>query len=488
MPTPPRWSLLHGAAAGRDFEGYLRRRAAHSDPFAVGFPGFPPVLFTGTAEGARDLFRLPVELLEPPRPNPIEPMVGAASLILSSGPRHRADRALLAPALHGARVRELGEVIRAATLREVDIGCGAAGPWRPGVRIDALAAARAITLRVILTAVFGTDGDRGDEYAGAVTDFLAAFTTPLLVAPVLRRGIGGFGPWARFVATRERLDELVLADVARRRPARPGPGDSTGSGNSVGDGVGDAERAGLGGGCGDGSGGGGGNGSGGAAPRSGSGDLLDLLLDTRYDDGSALTDAELCEQLRTLLVAGHETTATTLTWALYHLHRERGLLDRIVAELPSASGDPVEQARLPLLDAVCQETLRLHPPVPIVLRRVRQPCRWRGIDIEAGQTIGLAVGVLHSQPSTWPAPRLFHPDRFLDRKVSPFEFAPFGGGHRRCIGATLAEFELRVVLATLLTTVRLRLEPALALGARPRTVPRNLATAPNRAIHFTRTQ
>ncbi|MBC7304831.1 MAG: cytochrome P450 [Nocardia sp.] len=452
-PTPPRWSLLHGVAAGRDFEGYLRRRAAHGDPFAVGFPGFPPVLFTATAEGARELFRLPVELLEPPRPNPIEPMVGAASLILSSGPRHRADRALLAPALHGGRVRQLGEVIRAATLREVESGCGTASSWQLGGRIDALAAARAITLRVILTAAFGTDGDRGDEYAGVVADFLAAFTTPLLVAPVLRRGVGGFGPWARFVATRERLDALILAEVARRRLARPGAGDSTGSGDSV-----------------------------------GGGDLLDLLLDTRYDDGSALTDTELCEHLRTLLVAGHETTATTLTWALYHLHRERGLLDRVVAELQSAAGDPGEQARLPLLDAVCQETLRLHPPVPIVLRRIRQSWRWRGLDLAAGQTIGLAVGVLHSQPSTWPAPRLFHPDRFLDRKVSPFEFAPFGGGHRRCIGATLAEYELRVVLATLLTEVRLRLEPGLALGARPRTVPRNLATAPNRAIHFTRAQ
>ncbi|MFF2085682.1 cytochrome P450 [Nocardia sp. NPDC058176] len=453
--APPRWSLLHGAAAGHDFEGYLRRRAARGDPFAVGFPGFPPVLFTGTSEGARELFRAPVELLEPPRPNPIEPMVGAASLILSSGPRHRADRALLAPALHGARVRGLGEVIREATLLEIEKGCGPGVSWQVGGRIDALAASRAITLRVILAAVFGTGGDRRAEYAGAVTDFLAAFTTPLLVAPVLRRGMGGFGPWARFVAARERLDRLILADVARRRRVRSETDDSTG------DGVGGVGHG---------------------------GDLLDLLLDIRYDDGSPLTDTELCEQLRTLIVAGHETTATTLTWALYHLHRERGLRDRVVAELPAASGDPAEQARLPLLDAVCQETLRLHPPVPIVLRRIRQPWRWRGIDIAAGQTIGLAVGVLHGQPATWPAPRLFHPDRFLDRKVSPFEFAPFGGGHRRCLGATLAEYELRVVLATLLTGVRLRLEPGLALGARPRTVPRNLATAPNRAIHFTRTQ
>ncbi|MEV0058383.1 cytochrome P450 [Nocardia sp. NPDC050718] len=438
-PSTPRWSVLHGVAAGRDFEGYLRRRAAHSDPFAVGFPGFPPVLFTGTAEGARELFRAPAALLTPPRPNPIEPMVGAASLILSSGARHRTDRALLAPALHGPRVRALAGVIRDATLREIEHGCGTAGSWQVGSRIDALDAARSITLRVILAAVYGPEVDRAPEYAGAVTDFLAAFTTPLLVAPVLRRGVGGFGPWERFVAARARLDQVILTDIAHRR--RTGPG---------------------------------------------SGDLLDLLLATRYDDGSALTDTELCEQLRTLLVAGHETTATTLTWALYHLHREPGLLDRLTAELATAGDDPAELAALPLLGAVCQETLRLHPAVPIVLRTLTGPLRWRGVDVAAGQTIGLAVGVLHSDPSTWPAPRLFHADRFLDRKVSPFEYAPFGGGHRRCIGATLAEYELRIVLATLLTTVGLALDPALALGARPRTVPRNLATAPDRPIRFTR--
>ncbi|MET9212689.1 MULTISPECIES: cytochrome P450 [unclassified Nocardia] len=438
-PATPRWSVLHGVAAGRDFEGYLRRRAAHSDPFAVGFPGFPPVLFTGTAEGARELFRAPAALLTPPRPNPIEPMVGAASLILSSGARHRTDRALLAPALHGPRVRALAGVIRDATLREIEHGCGTAGSWQVGSRIDALDAARFITLRVILAAVYGPEVDRAPEYAGAVTDFLAAFTTPLLVAPVLRRGIAGFGPWERFVAARARLDRVILTDIAHRQ--RTGPG---------------------------------------------SGDLLDLLLATRYDDGSALTDTELCEQLRTLLVAGHETTATTLTWALYHLHREPGLLDRLTAELATAGDDPADLAALPLLGAVCQETLRLHPAVPIVLRTLTGPLRWRGVDVAAGQTIGLAVGVLHSDPSTWPAPRLFHPDRFLDRKFSPFEYAPFGGGHRRCIGATLAEYELRIVLATLLTTVGLALDPALALGARPRTVPRNLATAPDRPIRFTR--
>src|SRR5690606_29485402 len=145
-----------------------------------------------------------------------------------------------------------------------------------------------------------------------------------------------------------------------------------------------------------------------------------LLLATRYGDGTALTDPELCDHLRTLVVAGHETTATTLTWALYHLHREPGLLARTTAEL--ADRDPLDGGGL--LDAVCQETLRLHPPVPIVLRTLTGPWRWRGRDLAAGQTIGLAVGVLHRHPAIWPAPRLFHPDRFLDRAITPFTFAP----------------------------------------------------------------
>lgn len=449
-PRPPRWSLPHGLAAAWDLDGYLRRRATHGDPFAVGFPGFPPVLFTGTADGARELFRIPVSLVRPPGPNPIEPMVGAASLILSSGSRHRTDRALLAPALHGARTKELAGVIREATLAELESGSGATGPWRIGSTIDALAAARSITQRVILATAFGPTAratpdsvrlrtDRAAEYAAAIGDFLASFTTPLLAAPVLRRGPAGFGPWGRFVAARARLDRLIQRDIDRRRA--DGPGD---------------------------------------------GGLLDVLLTTRYADGATLTDTELREQLRTLLVAGHETTATTLAWALYHLHREPGLCARLTAELANAPDDPEEQARLPLLGALCQETLRLHPPVPIVLRTLTEPWRWRGLDLPAGQTIGLAVGVLHSQRSTWPAPRLFHPDRFLDRKIGPFDYAPFGGGHRRCIGATLAEHELRVVLATLLTATELRLEPALALGKRPRAVPRNLATAPGRPIRFVR--
>ncbi|MFI7004074.1 cytochrome P450 [Nocardia sp. NPDC050175] len=440
VPRAPRLIVLHALAAGIDFERYFRwRRARDGDPFFVRFPGFGSGLFTGTAAGARELFRAPVDTLEPPRPNPIEPLVGTASLILASGERHRRDRALLAPAFHGARIRAYGEIIRDSVLEEIEGGTGQA--WRPGVRIDSRAAARAITLRVILEAVFGVDGhERRAEYTGAVGEFLNAFSGPLMLVPLLRHGLFGQAPWDRFVAARARLDRLILDDIAHRRTA-------TGRLST---------------------------------------DILGMLLSTSYDDGTAITDDDLCEQLRTLLVAGHETTATTLVWALFHLHREPATLARLRAELRAAGPEagPVELARLPYLDAVCQETLRLHPAVPIVVRRLTAPYTLRGVELAAGDTMGVAVPLLHSDPQVWPDAQRFQPERFLDRKYGPFEFAPFGGGHRRCVGASLADYELRIALATIVTRVRLRLAPRYANGRAPMSVPHNIATGPHRPIPF----
>lgn len=444
-PRAPRMVLAHALAAGIDFERYFRwRRGNEGDPFYVRFPGFGAVLFTGTAIGAREIFRAPIELLEPPRPNPIEPLVGAASLILAAGERHRRDRALLVPAFHSARIRAYGELIRDSVMDEMSGSTSESRPaWRPGTRIDSRAAARAITLRVILEAVFGVDSrQRRAEYTAAVAEFLTAFSGPLMLVPALRRGVFGHAPWDRFRVARERLDELISTDIERRR------------------GVAD-----------------------GRAVRT---DILDMLLTTSYDDGTAISDAELCEQLRTLLVAGHETTATTLVWALFHVHREPAVLDRLRAELRAAGPDatPLELAGLPYLDAVCQETLRLHPAVPIVLRRLTAPFTLRGVALAAGETMGVAVPLLHSDPAVWSDPERFRPERFLDRKYRPFEFAPFGGGHRRCVGASLADYELRIVLATVLGRVRLRLTPRYARGRAPLSVPHNIATGPHRSIPF----
>ncbi|RDI48277.1 cytochrome P450 [Nocardia mexicana] len=314
-------------------------------------------------------------------------------------------------------------------------GDGAGPAWREGARIDARVAARAITLRVILTAVFGLDEPgRRAEYTAAVVSFLNAFTGPLMLVPALRHSAFGLAPWDRFRAARDRLDGLIGADIARRRDG------------------------------------------GGAGP-----DILGMLLDTR-DDAPA---ADLIDQLRTLLVAGHETTATSLVWALFRLHRNPPALRRLRAELHDA-GDlrPDETARLPYLDAVCQETLRLHPPVPIVLRRLTGPFALAGVELAAGDTMGIALPLLHSDPGVWTDPEAFRPERFLERRYGPFEFAPYGGGHRRCAGAALADYELRVALATVLTRVELALPPRYASGRIPLAVPHNIATGPRAGITF----
>ncbi|MEV6068231.1 cytochrome P450 [Nocardia sp. NPDC052001] len=438
----PRPVPLHALAAAIDLERYFDwRRGRDGDPFLMRFPAFGSAVFTGTAAGAREMFRAPVELLEPPLPNPIEPMVGPASLILARGERHRKERSVLAPAFHRQRISAYGTVIR-ETARDELAGARTGRAWRPGTRIDAREAARAMTLRVILAAVFGIEDPRLlAEYTSATTEFLSSFGGPLFLVPALRRNMFGLSGWERFLAARDRLDTLIDTEIDRRRMD---PGANSGA------------------------------------------DMLGMLLETRYTDGSGLGDIELREQLRTLIVAGHETTATVLVWALYRLHREPAALERLRAELASAGTDidPVELAELPYLDAVCQETLRLHPPVPIVLRRLTGDFELRGAPLVAGDTMGLSVQLLHSDPQVWSEPQRFRPERFLERRYSPFEFAPFGGGHRRCVGAALADYELRIVLATLLGSVRLRLSPRFARGRAPWTVPHNIATGPRAAITF----
>ncbi|HEY5857526.1 MAG TPA: cytochrome P450 [Aldersonia sp.] len=415
-------------------EHYFRwRRARSGDPFEVRFPGLGRVLFTAHPDGARDIFRAPPDTFVTPLPNPIAPLVGEASLILVDGERHRRDRALLMPPFHGQRMRAYGEIIRESARAEIRT-------WRAGSRFDSRQAARAITLRVILEAVFGLDGrDRRDEYTTTVADLLASYNTALLLVPPLRRGVFGLAPWDRFVRLRDRFDALLDEDVDRRRGLR-----------QTGD------------------------------------DVLSMLLATRYDDGSPLDDGDLREQLRTLLVAGHETTATSIAWALYHVHRHPAVRERLVAEVRALGPDvPAEDlARLPYLDAVCKETLRLHPPVPVVLRRLAAPLEIRGVGAPAGATVGVALELLHTHRDVWGHPRRFDPQRFLDRRYGPFEYAPYGGGHRRCVGFALAEYELRIVLATILAEASIALPADAAAAPIPASVPANIATGPWRPIVF----
>jgi cytochrome P450 len=202
-------------------------------------------------------------------------------------------------------------------------------------------------------------------------------------------------------------------------------------------------------------------------------DILSLLLAARDDEGKPLSNEELHDELVTLLLAGHETTATSLAWALAWLCADAGLLARTTEEVDSAGDDPEATSKLPFLNAVCQEALRILPVFPIVMRVAHSD--WNGpLHLPKGDRISPCIYLLHQREDLYPDPGAFRPERFLEGSFGPNEFIPFGGGIRRCIGMAFAQYEMKLVLATTLRTVRLK-----ATGVRPRAVRRNIAMGPD---------
>lgn len=403
----------------RDPVGYFERcQRQRGDPFVVRLPSVGEVLVTGHPEGARDVFSAAPEVFEPLRSNPVEPLLGRGSLILLAGERHRRERRLMAPPFHGERMRAYGAIIQELALEEL-------GTWRSGGKVVAQEAMRRITLDVILRAVFGVEGEGKSLFRAAIGALLDAYTAPLMMLPALRRRLWGLGPWARFERARDHVHALLHEEIAARR----------------------------------------------ARGVEGREDILSLLMAARYEDGSALAEDELIDELRTLLVAGHETTATSLVWALFYAHRDPRVLTALRAELSELGPDPSPEAlaQLPYLGAVCSEALRVHPVVPIAVRRAARPFSLRGVDVAPGGSVAVAITLLHAHPDAWPEPRGFAPERFLGRKVTPFEYAPYGGGARRCVGAAFAAYEMRIVLGTLMASAHLELAsprvPRLALSS-----------------------
>jgi cytochrome P450 family 135 len=334
----------------------------------------------------------------------LQPILGSRSVLLLDGPEHLRQRRLMLPSFHGERMRVYADVMRAAAERAIS-------QWPRGRRFDVLPSMQAITLEVILRAVFGiTEPERLKEMGGAlrsVLDTVASRRRVLSLALTAGR-TGPLSPWGRFVAARRRADELLHAEIEARRRE------------------GDAERD----------------------------DVLSLLLAARDEDGRALSDEELRDELMTLLVAGHETTATALAWTLERLARHPRALAGVAAE-QRAGGEE-------LLDATIKETLRLRPVVPAVVRQLQAPMTFGGWDLPAGVHIGPSIYLLHRRADLYPDPLAFRPERFLERSYGTYEWIPFGGGVRRCLGASFALFEMRIVLATLLE--RVELQPSRGAG------------------------
>lgn len=366
-----------------------------------------PMVMTGDPEAVRAIFTADHDQFGIPFQKELGPFFGETSLIMTPGLRHKQDRKLLAPPFHGARMRTYGKTIIEVSLREAE-------KLIRGKTFPMLDLTQAITLEVILRAVFGVDDDaRREQFRHAVVELAGAMASPsITVFQFMRKEFGGFGPWARFRRAAEALDVLVYEEIEKRRNHTAGRED-----------------------------------------------ILSLMLDARYDDGQGMTEKELRDQLHLLLFAGHDTTSTALAWAFYWACRQPIERDKLLAEVDALGDSPEPEAIVaaPYVEAFCHETLRIHPVAPNVARHLQKPFDLLGNTIPEGTVLAASIMMLHQNEKLYPQPNEFRPERFLERKFSPYEFIPFGGGPRRCIGAAFALYEMKIALVTLLRRYHFRL-------------------------------
>jgi cytochrome P450 len=369
-----------------------------------------PAVITGDPAVIKAVLTADAELFDVPYQEMLAPFLGATSLILTSGPRHKKDRKLLAPAFHGARMKAYGSAIINATIETFD-KLAQQDSHTPFVMMKQ---AQAVSLEVILSAVFGIDAsEQRAQFREAVIALMDATSSPLIAAlPALRRNFAGLGPWARFQRALKHFDKLLYELIAQRKAS--------------------------------------------SEPRE---DILSVLLGARYDDGAPMTDQELRDQLHLLIFAGHDTTSTALAWAFYWIHQDPAVSEKLQAEVDSLGDSPAPEkiTALPYLEAVCQETLRIRPIAGNIARKLKAPFVLNGHTIEANWVLSLSILLLHNREDLYPQPEEFRPQRFIDRTFSPYEFLAFGGGSRRCLGAALAQYEMKLVIATVLSRYSLKL-------------------------------
>ena len=384
LPPGPRGpaarNLLHWLARPLPFMERCRER--YGDRFAVDM-GRPERwwVFMADPEGIKAAFTAPADVARPGEGSWIlEPIVGSRSLLLLDGAEHLATRRMMLPAFHGERVQALTDLVAAVARAEVE-------SWRAGEVVELHGALQQLTLDVILRAVFGTrPGPRHDALRAALTEVLEFGTSAFTLLPAFRRDLGGRTPWGRFQRALARSDALLDEVVADARP--------------------DSE------------------------------DVLSMLL------AGGLAGRELRDELMTLLVAGHETTASALAWAVDRL-LER---DELAARTAAAADDDDRE----WLDAVVLEALRRRPVLPIAMpRRLASDHEVGGVRHPAGAALVACIYLVHHDPRIYPEPYAFRPERWLDRQPGTYTWIPFGGGMRRCLGASFAQLEMRLVLREL---------------------------------------
>lgn len=375
--------------------------------------GIGELVFLSNPQGLQTVLSNPKQFPAPGNLNKIfQSLLGSNSVILLDGQEHKNRRKLVLPPFHGERMHAYGQLI-------CEIAKNVTSQWKVNQPFTIRDTACKITMRVILQAVFGLhDGPRYRQLEDLLSARLNATSSPLSASliffPFLAKDYGAWSPGAKIKRQQQQIDELLYAEIRDRR----------------------------------------------AEGKSDRPDILSLLLSARDENGQGMSDEELRDELMTLLVAGHETTATGLAWAFYWTHRLPEVKEKLLAEIDALgeNTDPMTLFKLPYLTAVCQETLRIYPVGMLTFPRlVQEPVELEGKQLKAGTIVLGCIYLLHHREELYPEPKKFKPERFLDRQFSPYEYMPFGAGARRCIGAALAEFEMKLVLATILKHYQLEL-------------------------------
>jgi cytochrome P450 len=389
------------------------------DMFTLRLVGPVPWVFISSPPLVKRLFTAPSDVAHAGEANAsvFGAIAGNASVFTMDESAHLDRRRLLLPQFHGDRMRVYFDQIR-------DIALQVMGRWKIGEPFAISRETQQMTLHAIIGGVFGVEVRPGDtrnrELVEALTSLANdAVGSSLVMASPLQRDWGPWSPWGRVIRIIRRADEAILGEIRRRRSAD------------------------------------------GAEERH---DILSLLVEARYEDGGALTDRQIRDELVVMLMAGHETTGTALAWAFERVLSLPDVERRIRQELEAVTGSaPLTAAHLPqleYLDAVVKESLRIRPIMPAGgARLVRQPFELGGYLIPPRNIIVSSMYLLHRRPELYPDPDAFKPERFLGKKnIDPYEWIPFGGGIRRCLGYAFALFEMKTILATVLSTVRLRIE------------------------------
>jgi cytochrome P450 len=420
-PGPSSPPLIQGIGLWSRPLAYLERcRARYGKRFTVRFPLTPPFVAITEPDQVKEVFTAPPDVLHPGEgARVLEPLVGRNSLILLDEDPHMEQRKLMLPAFHGERMERLADLVGAVTEAEID-------RWGAAAELQLYPRLQRLTLEVILRAVFGLDpGPRLDALRDRLSTLLAYGDHPMTLLPEppmwLMRLTNRVGPLRGFLEIREDVDRLLFEQIAERR-----------------------------------------------SDYSDRDDILAIMLSARHTDGSPMSDQEVRDELMTLLAAGHETTASTLAWGFEVLSREPKVRRRLVEEIEEGEDDAY-------LTATIQETLRRRPVLPNTEPRlVKRPIEVGGWLYPKGCALVANAYLLHHDADLYPDPYAFRPERFLDSPPGTYTWIPFGGGRRRCIGASFAMLEMKIVLPAVLRSFEL--QPGGAAPEPPRR--RNITVRP----------